>query len=237
MRIGILQADSVMPEFQKDFGNYPAMFMDLLKSVSCANQLQFRTYDVERGVYPASIDECDVYLITGSRASVYDEKSWIRTLQDYVLSLHRANKMLVGICFGHQLIATALGGRTEAADSGWGVGCHSSQVVRTEEFMTPAQPAFSLLVSHKDQVTQLPKDAELLATSDFCPNAMFRIDRHILTFQGHPEFHKGYSRALMEMRRNILGAEIHSRGIASLAMQTDERLVAEWILNFINTNG
>lgn len=232
MIIGILQADSVLAPLQKQFGSYAEMFSDLLRSVSGQDQLQFKVYDVEHGVYPNSEDECDAYLITGSRASVYDEKSWIRNLQAYVLILHRANKKLVGICFGHQLIAVALGGRTEASDRGWGVGVHSSKVVHTEQFMTPGLAQFSLLVSHKDQVTRLPQEAKLLASSDFCANAMFRVDQHILTFQGHPEFCRGYARELIELRRELLGAKTEP-GIESLAMATDEKQVAEWIMKFI----
>lgn len=233
MIIGILQADSVMAPFDRQFGSYPDMFRDLLQSANGAGQLEFRIYDIKQGIYPDNIDECDGYLITGSRSSVYEDETWIAELKDYVLTLHQASKKLVGICFGHQLIATALGGMTEASDRGWGVGVHSSEVVRTEPFMTPSLTEFSLLVSHKDQVTRLPKDALLLAGSDFCPNAMFRIDRHILALQGHPEFCKDYSRGLMQVRKELLGAETHNRGIESLAGQTDEQQVARWILNFV----
>jgi len=235
MVIGILQADSVLAQFEEPFGSYPDMFSNLLQSVTPTDPLQFRIYDVEQGVYPSSIDECDAYLITGSRASVYEGTDWVRNLQAYTVMLHRASKKLVGICFGHQLIATALGGRTEASNKGWGVGVHTSRVIRSEPFMTPALTELSLLVSHKDQVSLLPQGAELLASSDFCPNAMFRIDQHILTIQGHPEFHKDYSRGLMEMRKDILGAEIHRRGIKSLAKETNEAQVAEWILRFITS--
>ncbi|HJN51511.1 MAG: amidotransferase [Pseudomonadales bacterium] len=232
MIIGILQAGSVLAPFQGQFGDYPAMVTNLLRSVTAPDQLQFRTYDVEHGVYPNGHDECDAFVITGSRDSVYDQKAWIRNLQAYVLILHRANKKLVGICFGHQLIALALGGRTQACDKGWGVGVHNSKVIRSESFMTPQLMEFSLLVCHKDQVTRLPTGAELLATSDFCPNAMFRVDQHILAVQGHPEFSKGYARELMESRRDLLGAAIEP-GMASLAVQTNERQVAEWIVKFI----
>jgi len=183
-------------------------------------------------VYPDSDDECDAYLITGSRASVYEARAWIRDLQAYALILHRAKKKLVGICFGHQLIAAALGGKTEDSHKGWGVGVHTSKVVRAQPFMTPALVQFSLLVSHKDQVTLLPEGAELLATSDFCPNAMFSVDKHILAMQGHPEFCKAYASDLMESRSELLGEALQP-AIASLAVETDEKQVAEWIMKFI----
>ena len=99
--------------------------------------------------------------------------------------------------------------------------------------MDPPLKGFNLIVSHKDQVTRLPAGASLLATSPFCPNAMYCLGNHILTFQGHPEFCKGYSRALMEYREDVLGEEKFGRGINSLAEDTDEISVARWILNFM----
>jgi GMP synthase-like glutamine amidotransferase len=99
--------------------------------------------------------------------------------------------------------------------------------------MEPQIERFALVVSHKDQVSELPLGAELLATSDFCPNAMFRIGNHILTFQGHPEFTKAYSKELMEMREEILGEEKFSTGMSSLSRSHDGETISSWIVRFI----
>jgi GMP synthase-like glutamine amidotransferase len=231
MIIGILQADSVMENLQPVHGNYPGMFTDVLGYVD--SNIEFRHYDVEHGEYPEDLNECDGYVITGSKKSVYDDEPWIHVLSTFVLQLHEHKKKIVGICFGHQLIAQALGGRTEAADVGWGVGVHDNQVVKNEAFMEPQIEGFALVVSHKDQVSELPLGAELLATSDFCPNAMFRIDDHILTFQGHPEFTKAYSKELMEMREEILGKEKFRAGMNSLSRSHDGETISSWIVRFI----
>ena len=231
MIIGILQADSVMENLQPVHGNYPGMFTDVLGGVD--SNIEFRYYDVEHGEYPEDLNECDGYVITGSKKSVYDDEPWIHVLSTFVLQLHKHKKKIVGICFGHQLIAQALGGRTEAADVGWGVGVHENQVIKNESFMDTQTEGFALVVSHKDQVSALPQGAELLATSDFCPNAMFRIDNHILTFQGHPEFTKAYSKELMEMREEILGEEKFSAGMSSLSRPHDSETVSGWIVRFI----
>lgn len=232
MHIGILQADSVLPQFQPDFGNYPEMFRDILGRAG-GESVRFTIYDVEHGEYPLSLDECDGYVITGSKKSVYDDEPWIHELAEFVRSAHEARKKLVGVCFGHQMVAQALGGKTEPAAGGWGVGIHRSKLVKQPAFLSDDLDAFNLVVSHKDQVTRLPPDAELLATSDFCPNAMFQIGEHILTVQGHPEFVKGYSKALMEFRKDILGNEKFSAGVASLDEPLDRDIVAKWIVNFI----
>lgn len=232
MRIGILKTDSVRPEFQGEFGDYPDMFRRALAAAS-DEPVEFRTYDVQHGEYPEDVGECDAYLITGSRESVYDELPWLERLKEFVRTLDAARHPLVGICFGHQLIAQELGGETRAAGAGWAVGVHESQVVEPEPWMQPFQPSFRLLSSHKDQVVRLPSRAKLFAANAFCPHSGFTVDRHIVTFQGHPEFVKGYSKALLDARRRVLGDEVYDRGVASLDESVDAGLVARWILAFV----
>jgi len=234
MIIGILEADPALEPLRDEFGNYVSMFKDLLNEGAEGRKLEFRAYKVQDCQYPADLDECDGYIVTGSRASVYDDEEWIHRLNQFVVQLHAAKKKLVGICFGHQLVANVLGGKTEAAEVGWGVGVHTSSVRETADYMLPNEREISLLVSHKDQVTVLPAGAKLLASSDFCVNAMFQVDNHILTFQGHPEFAKGYSRGLMELRKEILGPDKYTKGIASLDKSTNEKSVARWVLAFID---
>jgi len=231
MKIGILKADSTLPQFQDEFGDYPEMFVARL-SANSEVDLNFETYDVEHSVYPETIDVCDGYIITGSRKSVYDDEAWIHDLEAYVRLLHAAQKPLVGICFGHQLVAQALGGKTEPANSGWGVGVHTSQLIHQKDYMRPALDEVRVLVSHKDQVTVLPIGAELLASSEFCPNAIYQLGEHIVCIQGHPEFAKAYSRALMNFREKIIGEETFQRGILSLEENLDSDTLAKWILEF-----
>ena len=185
MRIGILEADALEPDIRKKYGSYAEMFQRLFLSVN--DQLKFNIYQVMDGDYPESIYECDAYLITGSKFSVYDNEPWIIKLRDYIVSLHQHHRKLIGVCFGHQIIADALDGLTEKTVRGWGVGNVVSQIEKEKSWMGHAKKQFSLLVSHQDQVTRLPTEAELIAGNEFCPNASFQIANHILTFQGHPE--------------------------------------------------
>ena len=231
MKIGILKADSVLEQFQPDHGDYPAMFMKRLGENSPVD-VEFETYDAEHGVYPEHIDKCDGYLITGSKRSVYEDEPWIQKLEAYVVELNEKQKPLVGICFGHQMVAQALGGKTEKAPAGWGVGVHTSQVVATKPFLEPALEAASMLVSHQDQVTELPEGAELIAASDFCPFSMYQVGDHIFCMQGHPEFRHEYSRDLINMRRELIGETTFDSGIASLEQTLDSDTVALWIIQF-----
>lgn len=232
MKIGILQCDSVKPQFQGRHGDYPAMVTSLFHRVD--STIEFTTYDVVAGSYPASTCQYDAFVTTGSKASVYDGDAWIADLQNYLVELRRAEKTLIAICFGHQLVAQAFGGRVENSDKGWGVGVHTMEVVSQQSWMSPPLEQCNVLVSHQDQVVELPRGAELIAGSEFCPNAMFQLDRSIVTIQGHPEFSKPYAQDLMGFRRELLGEAVYTAGINSLLLPTDEHSLARWFIEFIS---
>lgn len=232
MRLGVLQCDSVRTELQPQFGDYPDMFRSLLTTESV--QPEFAVYDLTAAQFPASLDECDAWLFTGSKWSVYDADEWIARAHELARALHEQRRPTIGICFGHQLIARALGGRVEKAPVGWGVGVHTMRVLEERPWMDPPRRTLSLLVSHQDQVLEAPRGAELLATHEFCPHDMFQIGTHILTFQGHPEFPRDYSRATMEMRRELLGEETFGEGMASLSSEIEPGVAAAWIHRFLD---
>jgi len=231
MKLGILKTDTVRPEWVPDFGEYPDMFIALLGKVDPS--IEFHVYDVEQGEYPEDIDEVDAYLITGSKSSVYEDKPWIARLMDFVRDLDQRKKRLVGICFGHQIVAHALGGRTEKSSKGWGQGLHTHTFSETPHWHDGEHPDFHILVSHQDQVVQNAVGAQVLASSEFCENAVVQIGDHILTFQGHPEFVPGYSREIMEFRRELIGESTYVSGMASLSRPQEGARVARWIVNFL----
>lgn len=229
LHLGILQTDHVLPEFQADHGDYTDMFHRLFSAVD--ETVTFTDYDVQLAV-PQTI-ECDAYVITGSKNSVYEELPWIPRLVAFLQQVLTADRKIIGICFGHQLMAHYFGGRVAAAEQGWGVGVHRTEVLRTYPWMTPSNGEVALLCSHKDQVMALPAAAELYLASEFCPMAGFTIDDQVITVQGHPEFRKPYSRALMNKRQEMLGEKVFRAGIDSLAQTTDEADFARWLLAFV----
>ncbi len=233
MRVGILKTDRVHEDLVGSFGEYPQMFQALLAPAD--PELEFVVYDVEAGEYPEDIDEVDAYLMTGSKSSVYEDEEWIHRLSDFVRELHARRKKLVGICFGHQLVAHALGGRTEKSDKGWGVGAHDAVFHRLPEWHDGGDPEFVLLVSHQDQVVETAPGTEVLAGSDFCENAVCQLGDHIMTLQGHPEFIKSYSDNLLELRRERIGEDNYRNGKASLARDLDRERAANWIVNFLRS--
>ena len=231
MKLGILKTDTVRPEWVPEFGEYPDMFVDLLGQAD--PDLQFQVYDVENGEYPADIDEVDAYLITGSKSSVYDDKPWIGELMDFVRQLDQRRKKLVWICFGHQLVAQALGGKTEKSSKGWGVGLQSYRFSEAPKWHDKEALEFGILASHQDQVVRNAAGAAVLAGSEFCENAVCQVGNHILTFQGHPEFVAQYSREIMNFRRKMIGEQAYATGMASLAVAPEQQRGARWIVNFL----
>ncbi|WP_435101776.1 glutamine amidotransferase-related protein [Arhodomonas sp. AD133] len=232
MHLGILQCDHVRDELRPEFGDYPDMFQQLLSREDPT--LTFHVYDLTAEVFPRTADECDAWLFTGSKWSVYDDDPWIRHAEAFAADLHAQRRPTVGICFGHQLIAQALGGRVrKATDVGWGVGVHTANILDSRAWMYPSVERLALVVSHQDQVVELPREAVRLAGHGFCPNDIYQIGDHIIGFQGHPEFPKAYSRATMERRRAIIGEDTYRAGVESLSQPIDETVAAAWILRFL----
>lgn len=231
MKLGILKADDVRSELVDEYGEYPDMFTRLLQAADPT--LEISTYEVQHGDYPDDIDEVDAYLITGSKASVYDDVEWIHRLTAFVRRLDKAKKKLLGVCFGHQLVAHALGGRTEKSVKGWGVGSDTVEFFDKSTGYAVDAERYNLWFSHQDQVMVPATGAIVLGGTAFCPIAMCQLGRHILTFQGHPEFSPGFARGLLDLRQSIVGDDVYRRAISSLDLPTDRQQVAKWLVDFI----
>ena len=230
MNIGILQCGHVRDELVPQHGRYPEMFSALLTQADPT--LTFTLYDAKHDNLPSDVNACDAYLITGSRHSVNEELPWISRLEDFIRDLHAAQKKIIGICFGHQLIAKALGGKVIKSPGGWGVGMSKNKITQQKSWMNPPLDKFNLLVSHQDQVVELPPGAEVLASNEACPFYMIQIGNN-LTVQGHPEFSKDYSRALIEYRKDSLDTARYEQGLQSLQLEKDDAFVSQWIVNFL----
>lgn len=236
MRLGILEAGRPPAPLDETHGRYPAMFEDLLRPHLPA-EIEVVGYPVIEGEFPDSVVDCDAWLITGSAFGVYDPEPFIPTLKTFTKAIAEANLPLVGICFGHQLIAEVLGGSAVKSDKGWGVGSHRYDLHRAPEWL-PAEAGvqFDTYVSHQDQVTEPPPGAEVIAGSAFCPNAMITVGETILTLQSHPEMPSAYVRDLYELRRERIGAERIDAAMETIVeppRAPDADRVAAWIGAFL----
>ncbi|MEX2487717.1 MAG: hypothetical protein WD377_08885 [Nitriliruptoraceae bacterium] len=226
VRVALLECDHV-PEKLRHLGDdYGTMFID--RFADHAPWVTFERYDVIGGQELPPVGAHDGYLITGSRYSVTDDLPWLDGLRKLTNDLVVADLPVVGICFGHQLLADELGGRVERAVNGWGVGMHTASVTARRPWMDPYLDEFRLIVSHQDQVVELPPDATLLADSPHAPIAAFEIGSAI-GFQGHPEFDPSYSAALMDVRRDRIPSAVIDVGEASLSQVPDHGTVVTWL--------
>ena len=223
MKIGLLECDDVVGRFPEVKGGYREMFAALLPDFS------FRYYEAHRGQLPASATECDAWMCTGSKYSVYDGTPWIAELAAFIRSV---DKPYVGICFGHQMLAHAMGGEVAKAKQGWGVGILPLNVLKKESWMEPAMPQVRIQHMHQDQVQRLPEGSILLGESAHCKVGMFRVGETKLGIEGHPEFTVEYGAALISARRKQIGAQT-DRALNSLKEKSDGPVVGRWIGRFL----
>lgn len=223
MNLAILETGTPPEPLIAEYGRYPAMFEQLLG-------LEAQTYDIAAGDLPPDVGRHDAYLITGAAAGVYDPLPWIPKLKTF-LAAARGRAKLVGICFGHQVMAEALGGRVEKSARGWGVGLHTYPIVRHEPWMDRVS-LVSVPASHQDQVMLQPPETEVIASSLFTPYAgLAWRDGGAISFQFHPEFSPAYAKALIAARYDV--APDPDAAIASLDAPNDNDRVGDWIRRFL----
>lgn len=220
MKIGILRTGHSPDELVETLGTYDAMFERLLDG----NDFTFETFSVLDGVFPNGPQDADGWLITGSKHGAYEDHVWIPPLEDLIRDINTSGKPMIGVCFGHQIIAQALGGKVEKFDGGWSVG-------RTE--YTLDGNSITLNAWHQDQVVELPKGARVVGASDFCANAMLAYGDTIWTIQPHPEFEAEFIDGLVNTRgKGVVPDEHLKAASAALPLPIDNAEVADQMAQF-----
>ncbi|MEL7154881.1 MAG: type 1 glutamine amidotransferase, partial [Pseudomonadota bacterium] len=170
--------------------------------------LELVPFEVVNGVLPASPHDCDAWLVTGSKFGVYDPEPWIEPLKAFLRQTRDARVPMIGVCFGHQIMAEAFGGSAAKSDKGWGCGVHDYAIHQKPSWLKMDRDSFAMHAMHQDQVLALPDDAEVLASSPFCENAMVAYGDpeapYAISIQPHPEFTRGYAQAVVEFRKTVL---------------------------------
>ena len=220
MLIGILQTGHAPEPLVAQSGTYPDMFRRLLAGQGFA----FRDFSVVDMDFPASVHDCDGWILTGSRHGAYEDHPFIPPLEDFIRTAYAEGVPMVGICFGHQIIAQALGGKVERFAGGWAVGPQDYDF---------GGERLRLNAWHRDQVTERPPDAQTVATHPFCAHAALIYGDRAFTVQAHPEYGPDFIEGLMETRgKGVVPDPLMDAARARLDQPLDRQTLAARIAAF-----
>jgi GMP synthase-like glutamine amidotransferase len=236
MKITILETGRPPEVLRAAYPSYPTMFETLLAGADPT--LRFESIAVVDGAALPDPATLEAVLITGSPAGVYDPEPWIAPLEDFIRDAATAGTPQVGICFGHQIMAQAFGGKVEKSTKGWGVGRHRYRITARPAWMAPEAETFAVAASHQDQVVALAPTARVLAESDHCAFAALDYSHApAMSLQGHPEMTAAFAADLVQARRGSRIPEpIAAAALASLTEPTDHALAALWITRFLRAH-
>ena len=231
MKLGILETGAPPEEIRGRYGSYPSMFRRLFGE----SAYDYAVYDVAAGESPSGVDACGAWLVTGSSAGTYDPEPWIAPLEDF-LRAAKGQAPLVGICFGHQIMAQAFGGRVIKSPKGWGLGLQRYRLAESLPWMDSGEP-IAVPGSHQDQVVEAPPGARVIGGNEFCELGMLDYgEGRAISLQLHPEFEPDYAKALIETRRGTrLTVEEADRAVMSYEQPDDRQRVGGWLQRFIET--
>ncbi|WP_195822402.1 type 1 glutamine amidotransferase [Roseobacter sp. MH60115] len=219
MKIGILITGHP-PDTMMQGGLYDQYFARLLDG----HGFTFEGWAVCDGTFPDGVDAADGWLITGSKHGAYEDHDWIPPLEAFIRTAHAARKPMIGVCFGHQIIAQAMGGRIEKFEGGWAVGATDYVLNGTTT---------TINAWHQDQVVAKPESAEVFASNAFCQYAGLFYGDLMWTIQPHPEYDADFIDGLIRTRgKGVVPDTLLDEASARLQAPTDRMDVAEMMAAF-----
>lgn len=233
MKLTIIQTGDVPVPLRPRFGAYPPMFQRMFEEAGVS--FDYETVAVFDGAPFPDPTEIEGIIVTGSAAGVYDNHiAWMEPLRAFIRAAYAARTPMLGVCFGHQIMADALGGDVRKSEKGWGLGRHVYEVTARPAFLATDAEALAIACSHQDQVIAPPAEADVFLASEFTPNAgLLYRNGAAISLQPHPEFDDAYTVALAELRRGKAPDEVVDGALASVAMPSHSRDMAGYVGAFL----
>ena len=229
-RITIIETGKVPQKYRERHGSFPDMFERMVHAEDPSAEVEI--VSIPNGDALPDPDKVEAILITGAAAGVYDGLDWIAPLEDFVRTAHANSTPMVGVCFGHQLIAQALGGTVRKSEKGWGIGRHVYRVAEENGVVDGEEVAIAC--SHQDQVIEAPRDAQTILSSDFTPHAgLLYANGTTLSVQPHPEFDVEFAQICCELREGKAPEAVVATARASLAEPLDSAKLGGAIARFL----
>ncbi|MCZ4271698.1 type 1 glutamine amidotransferase [Maritalea porphyrae] len=234
MKVSVFQTGLVAEPLRGRFDNYGKMFADLVGDGG--GKFTYETVSLIEDEPLPNIDDVEAIIITGSSLGVYDKKPWMDPLRDFIREAYARSIPMIGVCFGHQILADALGGVVKKSEKGWGVGRHQYAITQKSAYMADAPDQMQFNVIHQDQVITPPSISKVIGGNDFTPNAMLEYDNGAaISIQAHPEFENEYAKAVYTLRSGeLFDPKVGEEAVASAQTQNDNELMAEYFRRFLN---
>jgi GMP synthase-like glutamine amidotransferase len=183
-----------------------------------------------RGEFPETLEGFDGVLIGGSPASVTEAAPWMLRLEALIREI-LGDMPIFGACFGHQIIATALGGRIIRNPQGWGHGLLHLRRARQMPWSVSSE-GVKLYGSHIEQVAEPPEGTQVVFEGEGLPVGGFAMGDHLFTVQHHPEMSHQFIEDLVHEYAGVTGPEVTAQALDSLDQPADSALIAEEIARF-----
>ncbi len=230
--LGILLCDDHRHDLIAKYGTYDQDFILMLEDIS-PGSFEYCVWRCHHGEIPESVEEADSWIISGSKWGVYDPDPWIADVKGFIRQLDDAQKVVLGVCFGHQVIHSALGGHVAKSEKGWGLGAYPVNLINPLGNLEPGSQV-RVLSMHQDQVMALAPEFDAIAHSDFCTYPITQKKQHILTFQSHPEFVDGMFVDLCHKIREKAGDELIDQVLQRAGEEDDRHQIRSLVFDFLS---
>lgn len=234
MKLAILMTNTDVSAFSdkhpKDGEKFTALIQTVRPDWTCD------VFDATQSEFPEDVTIYDGFMITGSPASVHDDVDWIAQLCGLIVDIHGQELPIFGACFGHQIIAKALGGTVGRNPQGWVLGVADSTPRAVKPWLKGLPASFPLYAAHLEQVLVMPDGGETIAMTEGCPNAGYVIGKTIYTTQYHPEMTPHFIGALVEHLSSDFEGSVIETARASLAVTVQMDVFAESIAAFFEAS-